>query len=170
MPVLLAASDWPAWIALFFSGGAVAWQVVTHFWGRDDRKRRDDELRALRQAQTEALLRIADAAGGQSGESAHAQGAQLSAEIAKTGQHSYKLVVTNLGPGGAQFRSIDVRGDEIRQPHIDLTALDQPIDLLPGEQARFLMSITLGVALPIEIVLHWIDSRGEQQREMRLTL
>jgi hypothetical protein len=54
---------------------------------------------------------------------------------------------------------------------VDLSALESgPIDLLPEESASFVMAITSGTSVPIELVLRWLDSTGEHEREVRLTL
>jgi hypothetical protein len=69
-------------------------------------------------------------------------------------------------PGRVQLRPIKGTDD---QPSIDLNALESdPIELLPSESARFLMAITLGAPNPVELIVVWLDSRGEQVLEMPL--
>jgi hypothetical protein len=160
---VLAASDWPAWAAFGIAALALGWQVATHFLGREDRRRREQEIHALRQAQTEALLRIAEGQSGSAVERDHAEGAQLSASFGSTRRANDRLVVSNMGPGGAQLRSVEVLSANFPQLRTGLEG--GPIDLLPGEEHRMPAALAMQTERPVRVLVRWIDSRGEQERE-----
>lgn len=153
------ATDWPSWLALVVAGAALGWQVLTHFLGREDRQRRDEEMIALRRAQTEALIRIAESASGSKGSAAAEEGAALSARLDRG--RGGRLVVTNLGPGGALLKSVATVGQDVL---LDPPQSSKAVDLLPGESLSILAPITFGTSLPLEVEMSWLDSRGDQVR------
>lgn len=153
-----SSSNWPTWLALLVAGGSLMWQVVTFFVGREDRERKEKEVAAIRHAQTEALVSIAKATVG-SGNST-SDGATLSARL----DHGRpdRLIITNRGPGGVLLRSVEVIGQHVlvNPPQERL-----PVDLLPEESTSIVASMTFENTLPLEVEMHWLDSRGEQKRK-----
>jgi hypothetical protein len=168
-------SNWPAWLALLVAGAALAWQVGTYFAGKSERDRKEQEVAALRRANTEALIKLAEnsAAIAQgtkarpAAEQIHAEGAQLSARLSARGRNnSRRLIVTNKGPGGAQLRKVEVLSSGVAALRTGLD--DSPIDLLPDEEYPMVIALSAGVAWPMDVLLTWVDSRGEQERNQAI--
>jgi len=158
-------------LALFVT--VVLWLLERHERRAESRKRESlaREVAALRKAQVELLDRIAsatEAIGSKSAlEVAHEQGAQLSAEVIHLPPTSWRLVITNTGPGGAQLRTVHSTNDPASI--IEPTGLgDAPIDLLPGEQHTIVLAPSGNIPWPLTIQTAWVDSRGEKSREQRL--
>lgn len=159
------------WIAL----GAVVVALLTLGWAiykdqRDEKRRRAQEraVDSVQASQAEVLERLADAtkalaslAGGQAAlAQAHQQGAQLGAEIIDN-----RLIVRNMGPNVGELTEVLTPGDP--DCIIDAVA-GLPAELHPGETRNFILAMSMGTPLPLEVVLSWTDGRGVQQRSMAI--
>jgi len=186
--MVLAASDWPAWAAFGVAALALGWQIVTYLFGREQRT----EIRRLRQAQTEALLRIADSRERDvaatrklevpddgteqrpgNGDPAALpppppppEGANLSAVLRSAGR-GHRLVIRNLGPGAAQLRTVEAPDDPEVLVETGVWPGD-PVDLLPGEEYTIVVALSFGTNLPLRVELTWLDSGGMRRRVQRL--
>lgn len=160
-------------------GGMLGGLASLVLWRFERKARREDaeeqgrKIAALWNRQNEALEKIADATkalaelgGGQTAlERAHAEGAQLSARLQEAARGHHRLVVENLGPGGAQLRTIEAIGDQhvLIEPDAGL-----PAELLPSESHTVIAALSFGTRLPLEVLVRWIDGRGEQERVQAL--
>jgi hypothetical protein len=158
-------------IALFVS-------VVLWWFERRDRRRerREDQERANAQGREISELREkTDARLDRIGTAIEALGgppdenAMLSCAFGSSGKRNNdRLIVTNLGPGSAQFRAFEIVSEGNIQLRTELQ--NGPIDLVGGESHAMVYAVPMGVERPVRVVMTWLDKTGERQREQAVNL
>jgi hypothetical protein len=182
--------DWPsrapAWLAVAVAALALLRNVLSDRARRRDnraneewREAQESELRATRRDWTEAFKRMADALERRDASQAgtaphaptpadlHAQGAQLSARLSSVKRPDDRLVVMNLGPGGAQLREVKVTNDPGALVEPTGVSPGDPVELVAGEEYTMPLAISMATPMPIEVWLQWRDGTNQIKERMQ---
>jgi hypothetical protein len=166
------AADWAAFgVALAALIWTIAWATLQHFRNRV----RDQRVTALQQAQASALAGIEHATqAGIDPAVAHALGAAISIRLQRSqgptesiSEEEMHLILENLGPGGAQIRSVKLVGSEERVFDEARLLPAGPAELLPGEAMNAFFRFWLVKRWPVEIVVRWLDGTGQERERSR---
>lgn len=167
-----AAQSWLSALAAAASVFAVVWAVIV---GRRQRKSGDiyqEGMEAVQRQQAAAQERIAEAlVKALTGQRPEAQGQQQTANLSMrfvNEGRSYRLVITNRGPGPAKV--LDVKS--LSDPSLLAGPLGlDDLTLLKDEEHSILAAPSLATPPHPKVYVSWLDGRGgTHSREQTLSL
>jgi hypothetical protein len=169
MPDWVDDVDWGTvgLIAVGLATALIYWQLL-RLGKRQEQGNQEhrDAIQKIQRDQAEALKRLADSWTSEQSRASSAE-AMLSMTMRQTGQHSYKLVIRNRGPGSARVISVESLSD----PNMLVGPLGlDDLTLHAGEEHTILAAPSLATPGHPKILVSWLDSRGLQTREQAVSL
>lgn len=154
----LTLSDIGAILSAVFAGGALFHSVMTH-------RKQKDLVRELGNLQREiAVLELKDAKEREISK----EKAEFNARFVSHGQHSKRLVITNVGAAQARNVKIDF-GDSVQ--FVLSQEIDRyfPCDLNSSESVKLLATMSLGdTAVRESFTISWMDNAGGGEKDFNV--
>jgi hypothetical protein len=97
--------------------------------------------------------------------------AKFESYISKAGSQAYKFVLLNQGPARAENVTFEVLKPAVGvPPSIRMEGHNFPVSLDRNHEYEMACTVLLATAPSVEVILHWTDGRGKQDKSLLLTV